>query len=298
MMRVVGPFSATGTSSFPGHHFFFSLDSHPDQILQRFVVGNYPDNIYTYDPYLVPNDDQATNRNLKALTPDELTEYEIWNKTRAFNEIYRNFTGRSYLPRYLRQPPLHYMWPADYFGQVHWVTTKETQFVQVPPAEQLKTIEAQGTARRLSPGQSRSLPEYRDPNQSPTLNMTLKVLSCAPRVFEIPNFLSQTEVDHILHIAGGITLMESGVGDGAAGDSPDKTEVDKRKTRTSFNSWVARDASPIIDAIYRRAADLLRIDEALLRPRPDGERPDVPYDTTMAEHLQLVHYDVTQQVRT
>jgi hypothetical protein len=296
LMRVVGPFSATGTSSFPGHHFYFSLDTDPDQIVQRFVVGPYPENIYTYDPYLVPGDDEATRRNLQeALTADELVMYQHWNTTRAFNEIYRNFTQRSYLPQYLRKPPLHYFWPADYFGQQHWVTTKETHFVQMPPTEQLQVIEQQGKVRRLTDTQSRLLPEYRDPNQM-IMNMTLKVLSCAPRVFEIQNFLSRTEVDHILQIAGGVTLSESGVGDGAAGESPDKAEVEKRKTRTSFNSWVGREASPIIDAIYRRAGDLLRIDEALLRHRPDGERPEIPYTSSLAEHLQLVHYDVTQQV--
>ena len=66
-------------------------------------------------------------------------------------------------------------------------------------------------------------------------------------------------------------------------------------TRTSMNSWIARETSPIFDAIYRRAADLLRIDEALMRNRGDDELPDWPSKGSIAESLQLVHYDAGQQ---
>jgi prolyl 4-hydroxylase len=138
----------------------------------------------------------------------------------------------------------------------------------------------------------RALAEYRTPDQY-TLNMTLKVLSVAPRVFEIKNFLSRTEVDHILKLAGGVTLARSSVGDVGAGKS--KAESKQTETRTSFNSWVQRGESPIIDAIYRRAADLMRIDEALLRKRDSTERPDYESLGSLAEHLQLVHYDPGQQ---
>lgn len=66
-------------------------------------------------------------------------------------------------------------------------------------------------------------------------------------------------------------------------------------TRTSFNSWVERDRSPVVDAIYRRAGDVMRIDEALLRNRDKDERPDFPTKGSLAEHLQLVHYDPGQE---
>jgi hypothetical protein len=48
-----------------------------------------------------------------------------------------------------------------------------------------------------------------------------------------------------------------------------------------------------IDAIYRRAADLMRIDEALLRHRGDGST-DLGTEKSLAEQLQLVHYNVGQ----
>lgn len=67
------------------------------------------------------------------------------------------------------------------------------------------------------------------------------------------------------------------------------------ETRTSKNTWVGREASPIIDTIYRRAAELGRIDEALLRHRDDDERPDVPGPNSLAEQLQLVHYGVSEE---
>ena len=56
-----------------------------------------------------------------------------------------------------------------------------------------------------------------------------------------------------------------------------------------------REKSPVVDAIYRRAADLQRIDEALLRHRDKDERPDVVGTKPLAEQLQLVHYAETQE---
>mmetsp|Transcript_55628 Transcript_55628/g.166690 ORF Transcript_55628/g.166690 Transcript_55628/m.166690 type:complete len:291 (-) Transcript_55628:42-914(-) len=188
---------------------------------------------------------------------------------------------------YARDKPSHYMWRADVFDQEHWVTTKETHFVELPPEEKLKRITARGRARILTDDEPRNLAEYR--TSEPTMNMTLKVLSCAPRAFEIRNFLSGVEVDHIVKIATGTDLRLSTTGDGSRNAASDT------KTRTSRNAWVAREESPIIDAIYRRAADLLRIDEALLRHRSEGERPELDTPGSVAETLQLVHYDVGQE---
>ena len=55
---------------------------------------------------------------------------------------------------------------------------------------------------------------------------------------------------------------------------------------------MARDRSPIVDAIYRRAADVQRMDESLMRSRDKGERPDVKGVKPLTEQLQLVHYNV------
>jgi prolyl 4-hydroxylase len=128
------------------------------------------------------------------------------------------------------------------------------------------------------------------------MNMTLKVLSCAPRAFEIPNFLSQVEVHHIVELASGIKLSLSSTGDIGSDPEERSSHEDTRRTRTSYNSWVPREKSPIVDAIYRRAADLMRIDERLLRSRTKEESKDVEgYTNPLCEQLQLVHYDKTQE---
>lgn len=291
-MNRIAPFEASGTASFPTHSFIMTDPSSNDKLLKRFSVGEYPENIYYYDPYEVEGDPAQTEKNLAALSKDERGKYQKWKDTLLFNEVYRNFTGRSYLANYLRDPPRHFLWPAEYFGQEHWTETYETHFTQIPPKSELSPIQDKGRRRVLKEGEPRLLEEYRVPGQS-TMNMTLKVISVAPRALEIPNFLSQTEVDHIMELAGGIKLSRSSTGDVGSGQS--KAESSKSETRTSHNAWVNREKSPIIDAIYRRAADVMRIDEALLRNRDKGERPDYESTRTLSEHLQLVHYDPGQE---
>jgi hypothetical protein len=223
IMRNHAPFSASGTATFPGHRFFFAPVDHPEQEAARFVVGSYPQNLYVYDPYTVQDDPVATEQNLKVLTKAERAKYDNWIKTLRFNEFYVNATGRSYLANYLRDPPQHWIWPADYFGQEHWVTTRETHFVQHPPkAIADKPLKEIGRKRILNDSQDRLLKEYRD-TTSDVMNMTLKVISCAPRALEIPNFLSPTEVEHIIELAQGYELKLSSTGDISAHD----TGVDK-----------------------------------------------------------------------
>ena len=178
------------------------------------------------------------------------------------------------------------MWRADHFDQQHWVTTRETHFVDLPPQKELGQIPTKGTDRVLTDNEPRLLTKYR--SGEPFLNMTLTVLSCAPRVFEIKNFLSPVEIDHIVHLASGVNLKLSGTGDS-------NREAEISRTRTSRNSWVRREKTPIIDSVYRRAADLLRINEALLRQRNDKEYSDLDAKESIAEQLQLVHYGVGQE---
>lgn len=255
--------------------------------MQRYTVTDYPDNIYVYDPYHVEGDEEQTKENLKQLTKEELESYLKMRKSHLFGLEYKKFTGRSYLVNYPRPRPPHFMWRADYFNQTHWVTSKETHFIQKPPPEDLQAITQFGKARALQDADPRILAPYREEG---TLNMTLKVISCAPRAFEVLDFLSPVEVQHILDLAAAEHLALSRTG---MGESEEDGGV--RDTRTSYNSWLERERSPIVDAIYRRASDLLRIDEALLRHRGDGEYPDLGTDKTIAESLQLVHYDPDQE---
>lgn len=291
-MRYMVPFSPAGTASFPGHRFFIAPEEEPDNVLIRFVIGSYPDNIYVYDPYIVLGDEKKTLKIIKKkLSKSHQDQYMAWRKTIAFNEVYKEHTGRSYLANYLRPPPIHYMWPADYFEQTHWITSKATHFISLPPPELLTSIKSVGKSRVLNDDEPRLLADYRTPESE--IKFTLKVLSCQPRVFEIAEFLSDIEVAHILEIADEENLQLSSTG--SVGPGEKAVKEDSRRTRTSTNSWVERERSPIIDAIYRRAADVLRIDEALLRQRGDGEHPNAKSNATMAESLQLVHYDPKQE---
>jgi len=307
MMRHYIPFSTGGTGTFPSHRFFLADPSAPTVKLHLWIVEQYPENLYVYDPYKAEGDPEQTEKNLqKHLSVKERAQYDKWKKTLLYNEQYKAFTGRSYLANYgddgPRAPSNHHMWRADYFGQEHWVTTKETHFVSLPPNRQLGPVRSVGSQRILKDSDPRIFQEYREKDEvtgEPLqyMNMTLKALSCAPRVFEIKNFMSQEEVNHILHLAGGINLAESTTGDvgsNARGSNSARVER-KTKVRTSRNSWVERERSPIIDAIYRRAADLARIDEALLRRRSSDEMPEFKSKNSISETLQLVHYDKTQE---
>ena len=168
--------------------------------------------------------------------------------------------------------------------------SKETQFIQLPAEKELKSIDKHGVSRKLKEDEYRLLHQYRDPTQK-QMNITLKVLSVIPRVFEIKNFLSQVEVSHIIKLAGGIELALSRTGEGGS----EKVVKDTTKTRTSLNSWMSRENSPILDAIYRRSADLLRIDESLLRFRDKDEFVNITTKHPLSEQLQLVHYENRQE---
>lgn len=69
--------------------------------------------------------------------------------------------------------------------------------------------------------------------------------------------------------------------------------------RTSRTTWLPRINSPIMDAILRRGADVLQIDEALFRRHSANERPpsysDKQNDNPINEDLQIVHYEQGQQ---
>jgi prolyl 4-hydroxylase len=296
-MRNHNPFSASGTATFPTHRFVFTPENNENKVLHTMVIRHYPDNLYFYDPYHVEGDPIATEQNLMGnLTKAERELYDGWCKTKLYNDYYLNMTGRSYLANYLRKPPGHHMWRGDYFGQTHSLVTQETHFISEPPKKKLQPITIKGKKRRYKADAPRILSEYRDPNP---LNLTLRVISVAPRTFQIDNFLSAIEVDHITELASGIKLSLSGTGESEPGEQTvesDKSVSNVKKTRTSYNSWVKRERSPIVDAIYRRAADLLKIDEALLRHRDKGEiKNNDDHLHTLAEDLQLVNYKETQE---
>jgi hypothetical protein len=277
----VAPFGSAGTATYPGHNFVLTPRADPDTELLRIVVkaGN---SLYKYDPY------GSIEEAAKALNAKELELYKLQFRSLAFNSVYQHTTNRQWLALYGRKhAPKYFMWPADSFGQTHTVTTQETHIVSLPDdhaAKGRKKISNYGA----TPEERADLKAFRSPE--PTLNLTLKVLSVEPRVFEIQNFLSPEEVAHMVELGTGMQLSRSTTYSGIA---QRRTHDD---TRTSKNSWISRESSSIVDSVFRRAADLLNIDEAYFRSRQGNETNLVPESKgPICERLQLVHYSKGQQ---
>lgn len=135
-------------------------------------------------------------RSLDNLSSADQAHYAAHVYNLEFGEVYKMFTGGSeWLAMYPKNPPLHKMWRADYFGQEHHIQTPETQFIELPPAEEIHELSSNDTRRKVD--EPIALFKYREPGQ---MNITIKALSCAPRAFEVKKFLSDVEVDHILDL--------------------------------------------------------------------------------------------------
>lgn len=285
-----GPFQAAGTATYPGHVFLLSPKGSPPL---EGAVCNVVKNTatYFYDPYSEDEGEPGRCRkegeevrSLDELSESDRAKYNQHRFNLEFGRAYKKFTGGSeWLSMYPRAPPRHKIWRADYFGQQHHISTPETHFVEYPPEEKLPKMTMESVRRNAT--DPISLPEYRSPE--PMLNLTLTTVSVEPRAFEIIDFLSDVEVDHLLDIAHGKTMRRS-----TTGSNGDSSNSD---TRTSTNTWISRYSSPIVDTIYRRAADALRLDEALLRHRTADEYPEIPSKQPLSEDLQTVHYDVGQE---
>lgn len=171
-----------------------------------------------------------------------------------FGAAYKNRTGlfwrHYYGPNGPRDPPFLYMWPAPAIGYVHTVSTSQGYWHCTGNAEDCQSNEQ--------------------------LELELEVISTEPKAFIIPNFLSEFEADNIVALAEP-QLKGSLVGDRESGGGRSSN------TRTSRNAWIPRTMSPQTETLFRRAADLLKIDEKLL------------YNHKNVEDMQVVYYQVGQK---
>jgi prolyl 4-hydroxylase len=274
------PFGVAGTATYPTHKFIVTSMTNSKKVLTRWTV-KAGESLYYHDPL------GSIENAVKALSNEQLPLFHMQYQNRIFAEQYRKFTGTDYLALYKQKmPPRFHMWRPEAIGDTFTVESKEIHFVELPPAVDLKRGASVYGPR---PDQISSMRKYRD--KYPLMNLTLTTLSVAPRVFEIKNFLSDLEVDHLLGIAARSNLQRSST---RAGGVSEATVADA--TRTSTNDWISRSTDIITDAIYRRSADLLQMNEALLRWRRASEIPEFPESMiSVAERLQMVHYDVGQQ---
>jgi len=101
----------------------------------------------------------------------------------------------------------------------------------------------------------------------------LKVLRTAPRVFQIDHVLSQEECDHLIEL-GREKMIRS------------TTDGFESHTRTSSNTWLSMDASPVTRLLFKRAGDILGISEL-------GTSAGTKY----GDSIQLVHYGPYQEYK-
>jgi len=307
-IQAVGPWESGGTASFPSHNFFFQRKD-TKEIVCRWVVQDGV-SLYYYDPYVNEGDDvdfvaaqgeyapSFMKLPVERLNARNRENYEGHRFNLKFATQYKNFTGGSeWLAHYPKNPPLHKIWRADYYGQEHVVQSYETQFREIPP-EADAGIDGKAFAIKRNSSADIAYPQYRDTGM---MNITITAVSAAPRAFQIENFLSEVEVDHILDVVQGRYKLKRST----TGNVGGKDESEMSDTRTSKNTWVPRDASPILDAIYRRVSDALRLDEALLRKRSPAEPRPRAVETfgegdwrslePINEQMQIVHYDKTEE---
>eukprot|EP00970_Alexandrium_tamarense_P018238 scaffold13324_cov206-Alexandrium_tamarense.AAC.8 len=210
-----------------------------------------------------------------------------------------------------------HMWSADYIGQIHTVETSHLYFTALPESLEKLTKEDYQVAaeeqRRLAMRQFQSTTVKANKktevvsgiDNNDTMPMSLKVLSCAPRVLEVKKFLSPVEVQHLIDLASGAkgdvamqrsTVLASNV------KGSDKIKIrgaTKTDTRSSSGGWIHREQDVIVDTIFRRIADLLKIDKNLMRDqRPPHligahgeEEGPLPTHDRVVEAMQLLRYE-------
>ncbi|KAL7578270.1 hypothetical protein ACA910_012687 [Epithemia clementina (nom. ined.)] len=119
----------------------------------------------------------------------------------------------------------------------------------------------------------------------------LQVASVTPRVFTIANFLSHDECNQFIQLAKDEGLKPSTL---QSGSTRARQQHDK-STRSSSNTWLPRDSTELTDQVYRRAANLLQIDESLLQKRSSDRDILHAHEHSLAESLQVVRYKESEE---
>eukprot|EP00596_Hydrurales_sp_CCMP1899_P002160 CAMPEP_0119036200 /NCGR_PEP_ID=MMETSP1177-20130426/3728_1 /TAXON_ID=2985 /ORGANISM="Ochromonas sp, Strain CCMP1899" /LENGTH=495 /DNA_ID=CAMNT_0006995645 /DNA_START=160 /DNA_END=1644 /DNA_ORIENTATION=- len=181
---------------------------------------------------------------LEHIRKEEQFSGEYFNRTGI---LWRHYFGPDGKPR---PPPTLFMWSAPSMGYKHNVVSNHGFW------------QCSGSSATCQSKEK--------------VQMELEVASLAPRAFLIPSFLSDFESDAIIKLSKP-QIKESLVGEMNAGGARHSD------TRTSKNAWIKRSSDDITETLYRRAADLLQLDEKLL------------HSHTNAEDMQVVHYQNGQK---
>ena len=233
---------------------------------ESFSVSPVYDHSFALDRWTVTADDAVQYYEPYRKTPLNEQEQALYSSQKLNQEFAKHYlihSGRTWLSHFPRAFPIHFMWKADYFGQRH-----EVEAI-LDNAESHIDEEPQ--------------------------TFTLEVASVSPRVFKIPNFLSPVECNTLIQVAIQNGLKASTVY--AGGDDYGATHHRDAKTRSSTNTWLTRDHHiNLTDTIYRRAAHLMKIDDASFGHKApiDDSVDDAKYHS-IAESLQVVRYKVGEE---
>lgn len=246
------------TNTYEGHVFYFTRVGDKSTVLERAVISK--DKVL----YIVEDQEDPPPQHLRESTERELRFMQEYKERTGIH--WRHFYG----PDGPRAPPELFMWPAKDIGQVHRVTT-EAGYWQSEGCHEGEEAPGRGLFSAFSS------PVKKGPCQKPgAVNLTLEVISTAPRAFVIENFLSDYEADKIIQLSKdnlGISTVGNEDGGGARTDA----------TRTSMNTWLGRRSCEEMETLFLRAADVLRVNERLLNREEN------------AEDLQVVHYENGQK---
>ena len=230
------PGGQSTTNAYYGHKFFFTDKKNPEHRVATIEITS--DRVF----YIIRDDDAHT------VSSELILQTE---KEERFMKEYLDKNGIHWRHHYgkdgPRPPPSLHMWPTEEIGQTHKVESGNGYWSCLKK-------ECQNSSK---------------------IPFELEVVSLAPKVFYISNFLNYFEADHIISLAKSKSVKTSMVGDSATGFASD--------TRTSRNTWISRSTDSLVDSLYRRAADVLNVDEAILTMNKN------------AEEIQVVHYENFQR---
>jgi prolyl 4-hydroxylase len=244
----------SSTTTYQGHEFYFTL--HDESTgrsgkkgaeVGRWKMDRKQSFYLVEDPAFIPVAGSEEERVIGETFKEIAYMKDYEQRTGQLYYASCRDADRSFLPR---APPVHHMWPADEIGQVHSVQTPEGFWHCDGPASECQD------------------------SQGPLLE--LEVLSLKPRAFAIKEFLSEFEVQQIIDHSKS-HLKRSSVGEGENSGGSD--------TRTSENTWLPRERDDVTRSLFKRAADLLQIQQEIIR---DGSKG-------IAEQLQVVHYQDGQR---
>lgn len=178
--------------------------------------------------------------------PAKLKQYK---DNLAFMEEYKGKTGSNWIANMPRVPPIHKYRPAPFIGHTAMV-----------PVDQLAAKWVCG--------------DKTDECREEPAPLVMEVMSTKPRVFKVKNFLSDFECDAIIdHFRDKMSRSFVGDGENARDDS----------VRTSTSARMSRTALPLSDAVFRRLASVVGLDEKLL------------HSNGISEMMNIVHYKRTQE---